>query len=80
MKKYVKPELIYERYELAQHIAACAFDLHNMGEGSCGFKGEDSLGLGDLIILNDSIAACDIKDYEGYCYHAGPDGMNTHNS
>lgn len=26
MKKYVKPELFYERYELSQHIADCAVE------------------------------------------------------
>ena len=29
MKPYVKPELYFESFELAQHIAACAWDMKN---------------------------------------------------
>ena len=29
MKKYVKPELIYESFELSQQIAACDYDSKN---------------------------------------------------
>lgn len=32
MKAYVKPELVYERYELSQHIAACVFKPNNNGQ------------------------------------------------
>ncbi len=28
MKKYVKPELYYENFELSQHIAACGIDVN----------------------------------------------------
>ena len=28
MKNYVKPELFYERYELSQHIADCAWEVN----------------------------------------------------
>ncbi len=29
MKKYVKPELFYEHYELSEHIADCLWEWHN---------------------------------------------------
>lgn len=35
MKKYVKPELFYERYELSQHIADCAFELNQGDVSTC---------------------------------------------
>ena len=31
MKKYVKPELFYEHFELNQHIAACGWDMQEDG-------------------------------------------------
>lgn len=31
MKKYVKPELYYEHFELTQHIAACGWDVQPDG-------------------------------------------------
>lgn len=44
MKKYVKPELFYESFELNTQIAACAFDAYNNTDaGVCAFKG-DSVG------------------------------------
>ena len=30
VKKYIKPELFYEFYELSQHIADCTWELKNM--------------------------------------------------
>ena len=29
MKPYIKPELFYERYEVSQHIADCAWEWEN---------------------------------------------------
>ena len=31
MKKYVKPELFFERYELSQHIADCTWEMNYTG-------------------------------------------------
>ena len=30
MKKYVKPEIFYEVFELSQHIADCTYEWENM--------------------------------------------------
>lgn len=76
MKRYVKPELFFEQYELSQHVANCAFEP--AGDG--GFKGDDDLGLGDFIIISEGTGGCEVTDYEDYCYTSGPDGMNTFNS
>lgn len=35
MKPYVKPELYYENFELAQHIAACNITMQHTVEGDC---------------------------------------------
>lgn len=79
MKKYVKPELFYERYELTEQIAACAWDLNQANENVCGFHGAD-LGMGDWVILAAKENGCKITDFQGYCYYPSEDGMNTFNS
>ena len=79
MKKYVKPELFFERYELNQHIASCGFDLNLPSEKVCGFIGDKEAGLDYVIYTVKGI--CDNTDIEGYCYQAdGADGFNTFNS
>lgn len=35
MKKYVKPELFYENYELTQYIASCGATWNNHGKDEC---------------------------------------------
>lgn len=71
MKKYVKPELFYERYELTEQIAACAWDLNSV-EGSCGYVG--GKGYGDWVIIDDKVAGCQLEltpeqGSEIYCYY-----------
>lgn len=84
MKAYVKPELIFERYELSQHVAACAFDLNSADENVCDFqsdkKGEKIFGVeGVSIFANAGI--CENTDVDSYCYQAnGVNGWTTFNS
>lgn len=81
MKKYVKPELFYERYELTEQIAACAWDLNSSDESVCGFKGDSAYGLpNEWVILVSKDNNCGITEYQDYCYYTGPNGMNTFNS
>lgn len=35
MKKYIKPVLNFENYELSHHIAACTYDLNAMDVMNC---------------------------------------------
>lgn len=35
MKKYVKPELFFESFELSQSIAACGIDVNSADEHAC---------------------------------------------
>lgn len=83
MKKYVKPELFYERYELNQHIAACAYDLNYADQNTCaghGYVGKDAYLPETWIIIGTiGVDGCQIA-IEEYCYMAPSDGHNTFNS
>ena len=77
MKKYVKPELFYERYELAQHIADCQWEIISMDEKTCRAYGEKG-SIYEYNSLFVTTIACEFTTdngvWEDYCYHAGPDG------
>lgn len=76
MKVYVKPELFYERYELSQHVAACAWDKQDNGT----FKADAEFGyLDDLYLFTDA-SLCNVTNVEEYCYTNGEVGKNQFNS
>lgn len=62
MKKYVKPELFYENYELSQHIAACHWDLNSADRGSCTAEGE--WRGQSWILFNNSGDGCNLYDLD----------------
>lgn len=75
MKKYVKPELFYERYELSQHVAACTYDLdvtNGTDKNACGYL---TRGL-PWRIIDGNNGGCEQKDIEDYCYMP-PNGERT---
>ena len=77
MKKYVKPELFYERYELSQHIADCAWELQSGDGASCNAAADQVKIPGeDLFLLVAENAICDISPEvdERYCYQPGNGG------
>lgn len=81
MKKYVKPELIYEHFELSQQIAACQFDLHNQGnEVDCQFIGD--AGLGTVVIFRENCGkpGDGTTFAESYCYHNSTAAFGIFNS
>ena len=82
MKKYVKPELIYEHFELSQQIAACQFDLHNQGDETlCKFIGD--AGFGTMVIFRDVCGNGDEDESiraESYCYHNSTAAFGIFNS
>lgn len=39
MKPYVKPELYYESFELAQHIAGCSLTPKSTSPDTCAYEG-----------------------------------------
>lgn len=72
-KKYSKPELYYERYELSSNIAGnCATGLP-VGEINSGtyIDCKVSVGGGDFLFLTEGIG-CNTKPIEGdgYCYQS----------
>lgn len=76
MKKYVKPELFCESFELAQHIAACDYDSNDTHDDvkTCSFTD------GDLVLFVDGNSSCKVVP-EGYCYTNGADNLfNLFNS
>ena len=75
MKKYVKPELIFESFEMTQQIAVCDFDLveSTLSDTTCAFEGELLPGDTKIIFL-DGGKGCKITDIEDYCEHNGSSG------
>lgn len=73
MKKYVKPELYYENFELSQHIAACGIDVNNSTEQSNCAKLDETFwpGLGGTTVFSDNSCGIDIGALEVYCYTSG---------
>ena len=84
MKKYVKPELILEHYELSNTIADCAFELQSSDKNSCVALGDTEDALGGVVLFLDSSMGCkyDPKIFEFYCYQNGSSdgGANVFNS
>ena len=76
MKNYVKPELFYERYELSQHIADCAWEVNYENEEVCVLVADPELFMSETLFSGDR-CGLDISDYEGFCYQSGMDGFNS---
>lgn len=66
MKKYVKPELFFESFELNQQIAVCDFDSENSltDVDNCTFR---NLAWGEDFYFTNSNTTC-TAEAEGYCY------------
>lgn len=81
MKKYVKPELFYERYELSQHIADCAWELknHSTTEACKAQADTDYLPFSPEETLFTNSIGCfyDKSNYEDYCEQNGMKGVNV---
>ena len=78
MKNYIKPELFYERYELAQHIADCAWELQLTDNTQC-IATPDKNDYPDhpTLFLDDKVCGMTPGALEDYCYHSGADGANV---
>lgn len=73
MKPYVKPELYYENFELAQHIAACNVTLELSNTMDCTAKGIiDGRESASWFLTN----SCTPK-LEDYCVTNGTINMAT---
>lgn len=85
MKKYVKPELFYEDFELSQHIAGCNLTLiENTSPMNC--AGIGSIDGESLDGINNNGAwfvsgngHCTVET-DGYCYNNASFSLTTINS
>lgn len=72
MRKYVKPVLFYEHYELSQHIADCAWELQLGSENSCeAIPDPDLLPYDFNLLLESGVCTVDKSVTEDYCYQPG---------
>lgn len=83
MKKYVKPELFYESFELSQHIAGCSLTITNSVDVlTCAANGTITDGFGGMESSAWFVEAntnCTSKS-EVYCYTNGSITSATVNS
>ena len=82
MKKYEKPRVYIERFELSQHIAACAWDmsnLKNVQECSAASDPEHTM-ISGINAFNPGVAVCIDGPIEFYCYTSSEEGFNIFNS
>ena len=68
MKKYVKPELFYESFELSQQIAVCDYDHkgNQTDVTSCSFTGPNPVTGVETAFFLDGVTNC-AEAVEGYC-------------
>lgn len=75
VKKYVKPELFYERYELSEHIADCGWEWKNLvSEGTCYAEIDQANaipGLDFRLFATYDICTVTREDVGDYCYQTG---------
>lgn len=76
MKKYVKPELFYEKFELSQHIASCWIQLNHTEDCNEIKDGAELYASGTVVIGND----CAEPLPENYCYFNATDGFGVFGS
>ncbi len=83
MKVYEKPRVYIERFELSQHIAACAWDMTNQSDqNQCTAVGDSEWGLPGLAMFTDT-PRCDFTPEafgDDFCYTVGTEGGNLFNS
>lgn len=84
MKKYVKPELFYEHYELSQHIADCAWELTNSTEQTCAAVADPDFLPDHPNLFASAAYGCvfipkkyEGGNYENFCYTGGAAGVNV---
>ena len=82
MKKYVKPELFFEQFELSQHIADCAWELLTPTKDTCSASPDPEwLGwlAGNNLFMNEQNGCSLIpgENYGKYCYQDGAGGINV---
>lgn len=77
MKKYVKPELLYERFVLSEQIAVgCSPHLiaNLRSQVDC------TISMGGATLFAQENVACVVNDTEGFCYTNGSEGFTIFSS
>lgn len=84
MKKYVKPELFYEHFELNTHVANCIWEHRNTyidDALTCTYTADNDSDWSGYVVFVEGNTGCKMyMDKGSLCYYTGADGMNTLNS
>ena len=91
MKKYSKPEIYYEEFQMSQSIAACGWKVNSTDVQSCGATGDTERFGNPNVTLFNSGGPCDLDassamkmgmNFNFYCYMTGAfsDGDKTFQS
>ena len=82
MKKYEKPQIYIEKFELSQHIAACAWDMSNHDNvQTCSAVSDSNItGIFGVVAFNDGVDVCINGELDVYCYTTDSEGWNIFNS
>ena len=78
MKQYQKPEVLWENFALAEHIAQCDYTLGLNDPTSCVVKKDnydDDYGNFEGIFLSKEACSRVLDDFTRYCYTNGAAGM-----
>ena len=79
MKAYVKPDLVYENFELSDSIAVCMWDMINSSDKDVCYAVPDATGpvIGGQIetLFSGGNKLCQLKPemVQDYCYQPGAD-------
>lgn len=85
MKKYVKPTLVYENFELSHNIANCSPAM-NHSQSNCEYDSNELLGLinpGETVFSNGTCTYTlegFLGLFEETCLQTGTDGYNLFTS
>lgn len=82
MRRYEKPKLYIERFELSQHIASCAWDMSNFKtlEECSAESDEEWIGIPGINAFLELNEKCTDGPWEDICYTNGSSGSNVFNS
>lgn len=85
MKKYVKPDFLYENFELSQSVAVCSFDMKNATDVSnCTATADPSMpGMDGIVLFADVNIGCSsdiVGNAEDYCLTNGSENFSVFNS
>ncbi len=83
-KKYIKPAILFESYELNTSIATCYWDLNvnNTSKDTCAASTDDVGVNTGVLLFNNGNGNCTVSPdkYDDFCYEHGGNGSNLFNS